>query len=125
MRLFRVDENSKVTGEVETTERLAGVYDGIHVARKSGDGAYDLDYGNGNVLRINVKDGVPAPVGPDAERRVNLDDMPHRAWDRSTVDEQTKNPVSRFGALFGDGDDKDRPQNERGWDTSRPAAEEF
>jgi hypothetical protein len=126
MRIFRV-ENDQVKDEVKSMERLAGVYDGVQVATKSGDGQYDLDFGDGSVMRISVRDGMPTGVGPQSVRNVNLDDMPHKAWDREQTQDQTRSSVSQFGVMFGDedGDADSGPANQRGWDETRPAVEEF
>lgn len=125
MRLFRVDNEGTVTAEVKTQQRLAGLYDGVMVARREGDGDYYLDHGNGNVQKLEIRDGDARPFTPDSNFTVPLDDMPHKAWDRSQTEEAVRAPVSQFGGLFGDGDDAQRPANERAWDTSQPAATEF
>lgn len=126
MRIFRV-ENDQVADEVKSMERLAGVYDGVQVATKAGDGTYDLDFGDGSVMRIAVQNGMPLGVGPQSVRNVSLDDMPHRAWDRGITEEATRAPVSRFGVMFGDedGESDSGPASQRGWDETRPAVEEF
>lgn len=124
MRLFRVDNEGKVTDEVKTQQRLAGLYDGVMVARREGDGDYYLDHGNGNVQKLEIREGDARPFTPESNFKVNLDDMPHKAWDREQTNEAVRAPVSQFGALFGDGGE-DAPANERAWDTSTAAAEEF
>ena len=118
MRIFRVEEDA-VVDEVTTTERLAGLYDGLHVAAKHGDGDYDLDFGNGDVMRVAIKDGQAQKVDHDSMRTVNLDDMPHKAWDRTEQAAQTKAPISRLGGLFPD-ENEAVPARESG-----PQVEEF
>lgn len=99
MRLFRVN-GEEIVDEVNTTERLAGVYDAVHVARATGDGEYDADFGDGSVMRFSVKDGMPSGIGPDSVRNVNLDDRPHRVWDNHVTSSSVNAPVSSLGAIF-------------------------
>jgi len=105
MRVFRV-ENDAIAEEVKTNQRLAGIYDAVHVARSLGDGDYDADFGDGSVMRFTVKNGQPTGIGPESVRNVNLDDMPHRQWDNDVTQQTVRSTVSRLGGMFDDDNQK-------------------
>lgn len=110
MRLFKV-ENDAIVDEVGNGERLAGIYDAIHVARHLGDGHYDADFGDGTVMRFEVQDGQAFGVGPQNVRTVNIDDMPHREWDRQLTQQTTRSTISAFGGMFDEVEPEDNSEN--------------
>jgi hypothetical protein len=52
-RLFRVHENGDYT-EVDTTERLAGIYDALLIAERTGDGRYVYDHQTGQYQEFSI-----------------------------------------------------------------------
>lgn len=64
-RLFRVEENGDYT-EVDSTERLAGIYDAILIAERSGDGSYVYDHQNGQYQEFNIASGKAQEFAHDS-----------------------------------------------------------
>lgn len=115
-RLFRKDEDGTLH-EVDTTERLAGIYDAVLIAEKTGDGSYVYDHQNGQYQEIAVAGGKTQQFSNDAVQY----GTPGQDFDKSRMQETISSTVSAVGGTFLPSDGVvGRPK-----DDSRPAVEEF
>jgi hypothetical protein len=115
-RLFRVEENGTYQ-EVETTERLAGIYDAILIAERSGDGSYVYDHENGQFQELQVASGKMQQFAHDSVK----EGTPGQDFDKSRMQETISSTVSAVGGTFLPSDGiVGRPLDE-----TRPAVEEF
>jgi hypothetical protein len=64
-RLFRVEEDGSMV-EVDSTERLAGIYDAILIAERTGDGKYVYDHQNGQYQELAIAGGRAQEFAPDS-----------------------------------------------------------
>lgn len=113
-RLFRVEEDGNYN-EVDTSERLAGIYDAVIIAEQQGDGQYWYDYENGKYHEITVASGSAQQFAPDAIK----DGAPSVDFDRRQMDTSVSDSVSRFGAIFPEDGVVGHPKDDT------PAVEEF
>ena len=94
-RLFRVKEDGAYH-EVETNDRLAGIYDAILIAEGTEDGKYWYDYQNGQYQELVVSGGKVQTFGPDSI----VDGTPGADFDKSTMEETVSDSVSVFGTVL-------------------------
>ena len=94
-RLFRVEEDGRLN-EVETNERLAGVYDAILIAEHTGDGKYVYDYQNGQYQELAVVGNKSQQFAPDAIK----EGAPSVEYDRSRMQEEVSGSLSRVGGTI-------------------------
>lgn len=114
-RLFRKHEDGRLE-EVDTTDRLAGVYDAILIAEKSGDGSYVYDYENGQFQNLVIAGNKAQPFGNDAVQYGN----PAAEFDRTQMHDEVSGSLSRVGGvIFPEDGVVGRPKD------SYPAVEEF
>lgn len=114
-RLFRVEEDGNYH-EVETNDRLAGIYDAILIAENEGDGQYWYDYQNGNYHELQVAEGKVQEFAADAIKSGE----PGAEWDRGRMEETVSDSVSRFGTVLPTDGVVGKPI-----DDNEPAVEEF
>ena len=114
-RLFRQHEDGRLE-EVDTTDRLAGVYDAILIAEKTGDGTYVYDYENGQFQNLVVSSNKVQQFGNDAIQYGN----PAAEFDSSQMQDEVSGSLSRVGGVIFPNDGVvGRPVD------NRPAVEEF
>ena len=115
-RLFRQEEDGRLQ-EVDTNERLAGIYDAILIAENEGDGRYVYDYQNGQYQELNVASGKTQTFEHDAMKEGN----PARVFDESQMQDEVSGSISRTGGIiFPEDGTIGRPL-----DANVPAVEEF
>jgi len=115
-RLFRVEEDGRLS-EVDTNERLAGIYDAILIAEGSGDGKYVYDYQNGQYQELAVANGKTQQFATDAVKTGE----PGATYDRAQMTETVSSTVSAVGGTFFPSDGVVGTT----FDDQRPAVEEF
>jgi hypothetical protein len=115
-RLFRVEEDGSLH-EVETQERLAGIYDAILIAEGKGDGKYVYDHQNGQYQELAVANGKMQQFATDSVK----DGAPGQAFDKTQMAETVSSTVSRVGGSFFPEDGVVGHK----FDETRPAVEEF
>jgi hypothetical protein len=115
-RLFRKDEDGTLH-EVDTTERLAGIFDAVLIAEHTGDGQYIYDHQNGQYQEVVVAGGKTQQFSNDAVKYGN----PAADFDKSQMQETVSSTVSAVGGTFlpSDGVVGREKSDER------PAVEEF
>lgn len=114
-RLFRMDESGSLN-EVETTDRLAGIYDAILIAENSGDGNYIYDYQNGQYQELVVSSGKTQQFANDAIKY----GTPAADYDKVQLADEVSGSLSRVGGvIFPDDGVVGRPRD------TGPAVEEF
>ena len=113
-RLFRVKENGDYT-EVDSTDRLAGIYDAILIAEGSGDGDYVYDFQNGQYQQFGISGGKAQEFDNDSIKY----GTPGADLDRAALGVHEE--VSAIGgAIFPSDGVVGEPL-----DTTRPAVEEY
>lgn len=113
-RLFRVQENGDYT-EVESTDRLAGIYDAILIAERTGDGSYVYDFENGQYQEFNIAGGAAQELASESVKY----GTPGQDIDRAAAGEHDSISVVG-GAIFPSDGVVGKPV-----DDSTPAVEEF
>jgi len=115
-RLFRQEEDGRLQ-EVDTNDRLAGIYDAILIAEGKGDGTYVFDYQNGQYQELNVASGKMQQFEHDAIKEGN----PARDFDNSQLQDEVSGSISRTGGIiFPEDGVVGQPKEE-----NVPAVEEF
>jgi len=115
-RLFRMEEDGRLQ-EVDTNERLAGIYDAILIAEHSGDGKYVYDYQNGQYQELNVANGKTQTFSHDAIK----EGAPSVNYDKSQMAEEVSGSLSRVGGVIFPSDGIVGET----FDDKRPAVEEY
>lgn len=94
-RLFRVAEDGTYT-EVDTTDRLAGIYDAILIAEQAGDGNYVYDHQNGQYQELFVSSGKMQQFASDSVKY----GTPGSDYDKSRMQETVSSTISTIGGTF-------------------------
>ena len=113
-RLFRVHENGDYT-EVDSTERLAGIYDALLIAERTGDGSYVFDFQNGQYQEFGIEGGKAQEFAHESVKY----GTPGQDMDRAASGEHDSVSVIGGTILPSDGIVGERV------DDTRPAVEEF
>lgn len=114
-RLFRKHEDGRLE-EVDTTDRLAGIYDAILIAEQAGDGSYVYDYQNGQYQDLVIANNQAQQFAHDAIKY----GTPAVDYDKTQLHDEVSGSLSRVGGIiFPEDGVVGRPR-----DTS-PAVEEF
>lgn len=94
-RLFRVTEDGSYS-EVDSNDRLAGIYDAILIAEKSGDGNYVYDHENGQYQELVVASGKMQQFANDSVKY----GTPGADFDKTQLQETISSTVSAVGGTF-------------------------
>lgn len=115
-RLFRITEDG-FYDEVDTNERLAGIYDAILIAENSGDGNYVYDHQNGQYQEMVIANGKMQQFASDSVKY----GTPGADFDKSRMQETVSSTISTIGGTFLPSDGVVGAPI----DNSMPAVEEF
>lgn len=103
MRLFQVLNEGDFREVTTPTGRLSGVQEAVGVAAHAvKEGKFIADYGNGQVLHFDVRDGASYGVGNQNMSSVRIETTPAYITDKQNGTLKTDNSmISRGGAMYG------------------------
>lgn len=103
MRLFQVLDKGEFREVTTPGGRIAGVHEAVGVARNAVKaGKFIADYGDGQVLQFDVKDGTAFGVGAQNMSSVRKEQTPAYITDKQNGTLKPEKNISTGGVLYGE-----------------------